>query len=183
MERVRTAEAALNPTPRLAPAVARGLFKLMAYKDEYEVARLHTDPSFRARIDTMFEGDFKLVHHLAPPLLARRNAQGEPVKSEFGPWMRRAMGLLPHLKGLRGTALDPFGRSAERRTERALIGQYQDCIDELLRTLTAERLPLAVEIANLPDGIRGYGHVKERHLAATRQRWDALMQRWRTGGA
>ncbi|NUP86371.1 MAG: indolepyruvate ferredoxin oxidoreductase family protein [Burkholderiaceae bacterium] len=183
VEKVRAAESAIGPTPRLAPAVARGLFKLMAYKDEYEVARLHTDPSFRARIDTMFEGDFKLVHHLAPPLLARRNAQGEPVKSEFGPWMRRAMGLLPHLKGLRGTALDPFGRSAERRTERALIGQYQDCIHELLRTLTAERLSLAVEIANLPDGIRGYGHVKERHLAATRQRWDALMQRWRAGGA
>jgi indolepyruvate ferredoxin oxidoreductase len=93
--------------------------------------------------------------------------------------MRSAFGVLAKLKGLRGTAFDPFGRSEERRTERALIGEYRACIDELLKTLSAERLALAIEIARIPEDIRGYGHVKERHLKAARVKWDALMQRWR----
>jgi indolepyruvate ferredoxin oxidoreductase len=128
----------------------------------------------------MFEGDYKLVHHLAPPLLARRNAKGELVKQPFGPWMRSAFGVLAKLKGLRGGAFDLFGRTEERRTERALIEQYKRCVDELLRTgLTAERLPLAIDIARIPEDIRGYGHVKMRHLAAARARWGELMARWR----
>jgi indolepyruvate ferredoxin oxidoreductase len=179
VDKVRTAETPLTATNKLSEAVARYLFKLMAYKDEYEVARLHTDPAFVAKVVGMFEGDYKLVHHLAPPLLARRNAKGELVKQPFGPWMRSAFGVLARLKGLRGTAFDVFGRTEERRTERALIEQYKACIDELLQGLSVERLPLAAEIARIPEEIRGYGHVKARHLAAARGKWEALMVRWR----
>jgi indolepyruvate ferredoxin oxidoreductase len=179
--RVRQAEAALDST-RLTEAVARYLFKLMAYKDEYEVARLHTDPAFTARIADMFEGDYKLVHHLAPPILNKTNAQGQPVKQAFGPWMRSALAVLAKFKGLRGSALDIFGRTEERRTERALIVEYRACIDELLRGLNAGNLAAAVEIARLPEDIRGYGHVKARHLAAVRPKWQRLMAQWRAGG-
>jgi indolepyruvate ferredoxin oxidoreductase len=183
VEKVRAAEAAAGGGTQLAEAAARYLFKLMAYKDEYEVARLHTDPAFTAKVAEMFEGDFKLVHHLAPPMIARRNAKGELVKRPFGPWMRTAFTWLARMKGLRGTALDPFGRTEERRTERALIEEYRGCIEELLRGLTRENLPLAAEIARIPEEIRGYGHVKERHLAAARTKWAALMARWRGGEA
>ncbi|HEU4459009.1 MAG TPA: indolepyruvate ferredoxin oxidoreductase family protein [Methylibium sp.] len=176
--KVREAEAPLGTT-RLAEAVARYLFKLMAYKDEYEVARLHADTGFAERLCEQFDGDVKLHYHLAPPGLARKNERGEPVKREFGPWMLGAFGLLAKLRGLRGTAFDPFGRSAERREERALIDEYRAAIDELLPKLDASRLGLAVEIASLPEEIRGYGHVKARHLAAARPKWAALRARWR----
>ena len=183
--KVRQVEAQLGST-RLAEAVARYLFKLMAYKDEYEVARLHTDPAFTQKIAGMFEGeagkDYKLVHHLAPPLLGRTDSQGNPVKQAFGPWMRSAFGVLARLKGLRGTALDIFGRTDERRTERALIDEYRASVDELLAGLDDARLALAVEIARLPEDIRGYGPVKARHLDAVRPKWQALMARWRDGG-
>ncbi len=178
VERVRAAESPLG-SHRLTDAVARGLFKLMAYKDEYEVARLHTDRSFAERIAASFEGDYTVNYHLAPPILGKRNAQGEPVKQRFGPWMRSVFGVLARLKGLRGTAFDPFGRTQERRTERALIGEYRACIEELLATLDAARLGLAVQIAHIPDDIRGYGHVKQRHLVAARTKWDGLMAQWR----
>nr|MBP6251281.1 2-oxoacid:acceptor oxidoreductase family protein [Rubrivivax sp.] len=181
VNKVEAAEAALGSGRSLSEAVARYLFKLMAYKDEYEVARLHTDPVFTARVAAMFEGDYKLVHHLAPPLLAKKNDKGELLKQAYGPWMRTAFGWLARLKGLRGGALDIFGRSEERRTERALIGEYRDTIDELLRGLGAGNLAQAAEIARLPEEIRGYGHVKQRHLAAVRPKWAALMQRWRQG--
>lgn len=185
VEKVQAAEGrASQGSTRLTEAVARYLFKLMAYKDEYEVARLHTDPAFTARIEGMFEGDYKIVHHLAPPSFAlKKNDRGEPIKQSYGEWMRRGMGLLAKLKGLRGTALDPFGKTEERRTERALIQEYRACIEELLAGLTPERLALAVEIARIPEDIRGYGHVKERHLAAARKKWFALMDRWRSGAA
>jgi indolepyruvate ferredoxin oxidoreductase len=160
--------------------VARYLFKLMAYKDEYEVARLHTDAAFTAKIGEMFEGDYKVVHHLAPPLTAKRNAKGELIKQPYGAWMRAAFVVLAKLKGLRGTALDVFGKTEERKTERALIGQYKASIDELLAAgLSTERLALAVEIARIPEEIRGYGHVKEHHLSAARKKWDGLMGQWR----
>jgi indolepyruvate ferredoxin oxidoreductase len=180
VEQVRAAEAPLGGAP-LSQAVARYLFKLMAYKDEYEVARLHADPAFSAKIAAMFEGDYKIVHHLAPPGLAKRNARGELVKQPYGAWVRSAFGWLARMKGLRGGALDIFGRSAERRLERALIGDYRACIEELLRTLNAGNRALAVEIACIPEDIRGYGHVKERHFKAARLKWDALLQRWRAG--
>ncbi len=178
VEKVRAAEAPLKST-KLSEAVARYLFKLMAYKDEYEVARLHTDPAFAQKIAGMFEGDFKLVHHLAPPMLAKHNDRGELVKQPYGPWVRSAFGVLAKLKGLRGTAFDVFGRTEERKTERALIGEYRACIEELLGTLNAGNLALAAEIARLPEEIRGFGHVKERHLKAARPKWAALMAQWR----
>ena len=179
VEMVRAAEAPLGQGQRLSQAVARYLFKLMAYKDEYEVARLHTDPAFTQRIADMFEGEYRIVHHMAPPSLARAGAQGQPLKRSYGPWMRKAMGVLARMKGLRGTALDPFGKTEERRTERALINEYRACVEELLVGLTSERLALAVEIACIPEDIRGYGHVKQRHLLAARGKWADLMQRWR----
>jgi indolepyruvate ferredoxin oxidoreductase len=181
VDKVHAAEAALGHGKALSEAVARYLFKLMAYKDEYEVARLHTDPAFAAKIDTLFEGDYKIVHHLAPPLTAERNERGELVKKPFGPWIRSAFVWLAKFKGLRGGALDLFGRSDERKMERALIGEYRSCIDELLHTLNAANLPLAAEIARIPEEIRGYGHVKERHLKAARSKWEGLMAQWRAG--
>jgi indolepyruvate ferredoxin oxidoreductase len=181
VDKVRAAEQPLAGGSPLTEAVARYLFKLMAYKDEYEIARLHTDKAFTDGIAGMFEGEYKLVHHLAPPSIAKKDAQGHLVKQPFGPWMRTAFTLLAKFKGLRGSALDPFGRTAERRMERALIGEYRATIDELLQTLSADNRALAVEIARIPEEIRGYGHVKERHLKAARARWDALMQRWRAG--
>jgi indolepyruvate ferredoxin oxidoreductase len=181
IERVRQAEASIGGT-RLSEAVTRYLFKLMAYKDEYEVARLHTDPAFTAKIDAMFEGDYKLVHHLAPPILGKVDAQGQPVKQAFGPWMRSGFGLLAKMKGLRGGPLDVFGKTEERRIERALIGEYRETIEELLRGLNTENIGAALEIARLPEDIRGYGHVKAKHLAAVKPKWDRLLAQWRTGG-
>jgi len=178
LDKVRGAEAPLNST-KLSEAVARYLFKLMAYKDEYEVARLHTETGFADKIASMFDGDYKIVHHLAPPLVAKRNDKGELVKKPYGPWMRHAFKLLARLKGLRGTPLDVFGYSEERKAERALIGEYRASIDELLQGLSADKLPLAIEIARIPEEIRGYGHVKERHLAAARPKWQGLMAQWR----
>jgi len=182
VDKVRAAEAPLGTT-RLSEAVARYLFKLMAYKDEYEVARLHTDKRFTDKVEALFEGDYKLVHHLAPPGIAKKNERGELVKQPFGPWMRTAFGVLARLKGLRGSALDLFGRSEERQMERSLIDEYRTSIEELLLKLDSGNVELAAEIARLPEEIRGYGHVKARHLAAVRPKWAALMQRWRGGEA
>ncbi|MET0520044.1 MAG: DUF6537 domain-containing protein, partial [Burkholderiaceae bacterium] len=178
VEKVRAAEKPLGST-KLSEAVARYLFKLMAYKDEYEVARLHTDKKFTDKIAAQFEGDYKLVHHLAPPLIAKKNSKGELVKQQMGGWIRPAFGLLAKMKGLRGTALDVFGYTEERKTERALIQEYRASIEALLaKGLTAERLQLATDIARIPEEIRGYGHVKERHLAAARPKWQGLMAQW-----
>ena len=165
---------------RLTEAVARGLFKLMAYKDEYEVARLHADPAFMARLREQFEGDWTLRFHLAPPILTRTDPKtGLPVKREFGAWMLPAMRGLARLKFLRGTPFDPFGRTEERRTERALIGEYEALIDELLARLSPSNHALAIELARLPEHIRGYGHVKARNLEGVRTRWAELLARWR----
>jgi indolepyruvate ferredoxin oxidoreductase len=180
VEKVRAAEAPLN-SQKLSEAVARYLFKLMAYKDEYEVARLHTDKGFLDKVAAQFEGDYKLHYHLAPPLLAKKNDKGELVKQSFGPWMLSAFRVLAKLKGLRGTAFDVFGRTEERQMERALISEYRDSIDEVLRGLNAGNHGLALAIASFPEDIRGYGHVKARHLAAARPKWAGLMTQWRSG--
>ncbi|MBL0944941.1 MAG: indolepyruvate ferredoxin oxidoreductase family protein [Hydrogenophaga sp.] len=178
--RVREAEAPLGKTA-LAEAVARNLFKLMAYKDEYEVARLHTDPAFHEQIAARFEGDYSLKVHLAPPMLAKKNERGELVKRPYGPFMFTAFRWLAKFKGLRGTALDPFGRTEERRMERALIAQYRSDVDTLLAGLDADRHALATEIARVPELIKGYGHVKERHAKTAAARRDTLWARWRDG--
>ncbi|MEY3628117.1 MAG: hypothetical protein RL163_2617 [Pseudomonadota bacterium] len=175
---VQRAEAAVGKTS-LTDAVARNLFKLMAYKDEYEVARLHSDPAFQQRLRDQFEGDFQLKFHLAPPLLSKTNEQGELIKQTYGPWMLSVFGWLARFKGLRGTAFDIFGKTEERHTERALIQDYRASIEEVLRSLNADNHALAVDIARLPDQIKGYGHVKARHLAKVRPQWERLMQTWR----
>ena len=182
VERVKFVEAPLGGT-RLTDAVARNLFKLMAYKDEYEVARLHADPVFLAKLADQFEDGFKLKYHLAPPLLARKNSKGEPVKKTYGGWMKNAFGVLAKFKGLRGTAFDVFGYTQERRTERALIVDYRALVEELLGSLSADRLNDAVALAALPEDIRGYGHVKERHLVKARAKWATLLGEWRAGKA
>jgi indolepyruvate ferredoxin oxidoreductase len=186
IDKVRAAERTLGGTDLaqepLTEAVARNLYKLMAYKDEYEVARLQSDPAFLARLKAQFDGDWKLKFHLAPPLFAKKDAQGHLIKKQYGPWMLSAFRVLAKLKFLRGTALDPFGRTEERRTERALIGEYEALISEVLGGLTASKMPLALELANLPDEIRGYGHVKENNLRAVRIKWKTLTGRWNGPG-
>jgi indolepyruvate ferredoxin oxidoreductase len=180
VERVRSAEQDQAGGTKLAEAVARYYAKLLAYKDEYEVARLYTDGAFRKKIEGMFEGDYKLNFHLAPPLLAKPDPHtGEPRKMQFGPWMMRAFGVLAKLKGLRGTPLDVFGRTAERRMERALIGEYEKTVDALLRGLTRENHAVAVQIASLPETIRGYGHIKAKSVDAARKQQAELLQRYR----
>ncbi len=159
--RVRAAEAALG-SESLTDAVARSLFRLMAYKDEYEVARLHMETGFLDELQREFEGDFKVKYHLAPPLLpSKRDARGRPRKHAFGPWIQRPLKLLARLKFLRGTAFDVFGYTAERRTERALIGWYEEQVDRILNRLDTGRLPDLVAIAKAPMDIRGYGPVKD----------------------
>ena len=163
-----------------AEAVARGWFKLLAYKDEYEVARLHASPEFRRRLEATFEGSCTLEFHLAPPLFARRDpATGEPRKSRYGPWMMRVFGVLARLRGLRGTALDPFGYTRERRRERHLIECYEQVVASLLGGLDHANHAVAVEIASLPERIRGFGHVKARSIEEAERREAELLERFR----
>ena len=176
--RVQKAEAAWSKTS-LSEAVARNLFKLMAYKDEYEVARLHTNTAFLQKIGDMFEGDYTVNYHLAPPIISKTNEKGELQKQKFGPLMLTGFKLLKHLKVLRGTPLDIFGNTEEREMERALIGEYVASIDEVLAKLNANNHALALEIANLPDAIKGFGHVKARNVVAVRSKWSGLMEKWR----
>jgi indolepyruvate ferredoxin oxidoreductase len=178
VERVRVAELPLGKTT-LTEAVAKGLFRLMAYKDEYEVARLHAETGFREKVAAQFEGDFKIHYHLAPPLLSRRNQKGELVKRKFGPATYHLFRVLARFKGLRGTALDVFGYTAERRTERALIDEYRATVAQLIERLQPANHALAVEIAQVVEKIRGYGHIKERNLAAARPVWQQLLRQWR----
>jgi len=173
IQRVQLAEAPLGKST-LTETVARHLYKLMAYKDEYEVARLHTQSDFLDRIANSFEGDFKVHYHLAPPLLAKHNNKGELVKQKYGPAMLTAFKVLARLKGLRGTAFDVFGRSEERQTERALIGEYMQHIDDVLLNLRADTHAHAVEVAKVPETIKGFGHVKERNVRAARSMWASL---------
>ncbi|HET7671282.1 MAG TPA: indolepyruvate ferredoxin oxidoreductase family protein, partial [Burkholderiales bacterium] len=176
VERVRQRE---TGSTKLTEAVARNYAKLMAYKDEYEVARLHADGAMEQKIAGMFEGDYRLVFHLSPPLLARIDpTTGEPRKMRFGGWMLPVFRILKGLKGLRGTAFDVFGYTEERRTERALIAEYEATVERLLKGLTPANHALAVQIAALPDEIRGYGHIKARNLAAARKKQAELLARF-----
>jgi indolepyruvate ferredoxin oxidoreductase len=184
VELVRRAEGERAAGRRgLAEAVARYYFKLLAYKDEYEVARLYADGEFRRRLEAQFEGDYRIEFNMAPPLVAQRDpTTGHLRKRTFGPWMMKAFGLLAKLKGLRGTALDPFGRSAERKTERRLIGEYEATIEELIAGLDPDNHALAVDIASIPETIRGFGHVKEASLAAAKKREAELLAAFRAPG-
>jgi len=176
---VQQAESPLGKTT-LTESVARGLFKLMAYKDEYEVARLHTDTAFLSRVNGMFEGNFTLNYHLAPPLMSQTNDKGELIKRKFGPLMLTGFKVLSKLKFLRGTALDVFGRTHERQMERALIEDYKNSLSVVLGQLNADNHAWALELARLPEQIKGFGHVKERNVKAARMQWSALMAKFKT---
>jgi len=181
VERVHGIEQERVGGTRLSEAIARYYAKLLAYKDEYEVARLYASGEFMKKIDGMFEGDYKVNFHLAPPLLAKLDAvTGEPRKMRFGSWMMRAFWVLARLKGLRGTPLDLFGRTEERRTERALIAEYERTVEALLQGLNRDNHALALEIASLPEMIRGFGHIKAKSVAAARAKRAELMGRYLT---
>jgi len=175
--RVRKAESALG-SETLTDAVARSLFKLMAYKDEYEVARLHMETGFLDELQREFEGDFTVKYHLAPPLLpSKLDARGRPRKHAFGSWVQSPMRALARMKVLRGTPLDIFGYTAERRTERALIGWYEEQIDRILGRLDPQRLPDLLAIARAPMDIRGYGPVKEAAIHKAKAEVEGLWAR------
>ena len=177
----RAEEQAVPGSTRLAEAVARNAYKLLAIKDEYEVARLYSDGEFAQALQGTFEGDVRVHLHLALPGLRQRDAtSGEPIKRRYGPWMLHAMRLLARCKPLRGTPFDIFAYSAERRMERALASDYERVIDTLCAQLTAADLDLACEIAMIPDAIRGFGPVKQRNAEAARARQDALMTEWQS---
>jgi indolepyruvate ferredoxin oxidoreductase len=164
---------------RLTREVAVSLYKLMAYKDEYEVARLHTTSDFIAGLRERFEGDFKVNYYLAPPLFARRDAQGRPIKQRYGAWVQTAFRILARLRFLRGTFLDPFGLTRERREERAAIHEFEALIEGLLEGLDGNNLNEALALARLPQQVRGYGHVKAREHEVVRRKASELLTRWR----
>ncbi len=182
VNRVREAEAACLPgNTTLTDTVARALFKLMAYKDEYEVARLYTETDFLKRVADRFDGPYELHVHLAPPILGDRDAQtGHLRKRTFGPWMLSVFRILAKLRRLRGTPFDIFGRSEERRTERRLIGEYETMLAEILTDLSPTSHAVAVESAALPLEIRGFGHVKEANLARAKAKEAVLFTRFRS---
>jgi indolepyruvate ferredoxin oxidoreductase len=175
--KVRNAEANLN-SEALTEAVARALFKLMAYKDEYEVARLHMQSGFLDELKREFEDGFSIQYHLAPPFLkSRRDARGRPRKRAFGQWIQMPLALLARLKGLRGTPFDPFGYTAERRAERELIAWYEGLIERMLRELDAARLADLIAVAKAPMNIRGYGPVKEAAIAQVKTEVESRLGR------
>ena len=181
VDKVRAAEENKLPgNMALTEAVSRYYFKLLAIKDEYEVARLYTDGEFEKRVAAQFEGDYKLTFHLAPPLSNKPDAiTREAKKSTYGPWMMAAFRVLAKMKGLRGTAFDIFGRTQERRTEQQLILDYETLIDDVLSKLALRNHATAVELASIPEQIRGYGHVKERHLKVAKAREADLLAEFR----
>ncbi len=184
VEKMRAVETEKVPgQSALAEAVARYLFKLMAYKDEYEVARLYSDTGFVERVKAQFDGDLRFEFLLAPPILAKRNpATGEPKKMSFGPWILKLFAVLKTFKFLRGTPLDPFGYSDERRMERKLIADYRALLETIAAGLTPDNHQTAVALAALPEKIRGYGSVKERHLDVAKAEEANLREQFRSGG-
>jgi indolepyruvate ferredoxin oxidoreductase len=180
VERVKTAESRVRPgSTALTEAAALNFYKLLAYKDEYEVARLYTSGDFERRIGEQFEGAYELRFHLAPPLLAQRDAAtGRLKKREYGPWVLRAFKVLARMRRLRGTALDVFGYTEERRTERALIGEYEQLVASVLDGMNDDNYALAVQLLALPEKIKGYGHVKEKNLAEARKEQAVLLEQF-----
>ena len=177
VERARQAEARRPGSTAFTLAVAKGFAKLMAYKDEYEVARLYADPAFRQRLESAFDGAPRLRYHLAPPILGRRDEQGRPAKQAFGPWMGAVFGVLARLRFLRGSALDPFGRSEDRRNERRLIDEYERDVGAVIARFDKVDLDVAIALAELPHQIRGFGHVKAASMAEATVRREALLRR------
>ncbi|WP_237065304.1 indolepyruvate ferredoxin oxidoreductase family protein [Microbulbifer guangxiensis] len=166
----------------LSRDAARSLFKAMAYKDEYEVARLYSGEDFRRQLDETFTGGYRLKFHMAPPLLARPDSSGRIRKLVFGPWMARLLPLLARGKVLRGTPLDPFGYTSERRAERAWAVEVAAAFDRVAASLGHEDLGAARELLSLPQQVRGYGHVREQKMQGVRERWDALLDHFTGSG-
>jgi indolepyruvate ferredoxin oxidoreductase len=185
VEAVRSVEARLPGAPtRITEAVARNLAKLMAYKDEYEVARLHTDGVLASDLAGTFDGEVRLSFHMAPPLLARRRAgEDAPRKMTFGPWIVPVLKMLAHGRRLRGTPLDPFGWTAERRAERRLVEEYLATLEDVLPALGPDNADLVRRLAELPDTIRGYGHVKAASMKRAAAARTALLTELRAGNA
>jgi indolepyruvate ferredoxin oxidoreductase len=178
--KVRKADPQAEIKDSITFAVAQNLYKLMAYKDEYEVARLYSDGKFQHQLREQFEGDFQLRFNLAPPLFSKRDPNtGHLMKQEFGPWMLQAFGLLAKFKFLRGTALDIFGHSAERRQERADIEEYRQLLEEILPDLGNDNYAAALQLAELPGKLRGFGHVKDRNRERLASRRNELMAEFR----
>jgi indolepyruvate ferredoxin oxidoreductase len=170
VKRVVAGEQKAVSSSRLAEAAARFLYKLMAYKDEFEVARLHTDPAFLAELDAQFPNGYSVKYNLAPPLLSKTDpVTGHPQKKQYGEWMFKAFKRLAGLKRFRGSSLDVFGKTEERRTERQLVEEYIQLLDQILAKLSPVNHAAAVALASVPDEIRGFGHVKEKNLAAARE--------------
>jgi indolepyruvate ferredoxin oxidoreductase len=182
VDKVAAVEKATAPGRRgLAEAVAKSLYKLMAYKDEYEVGRLYSDGEFLKKLGTQFEGDYKLTFHLAPPLFADRDpVTGQLKKKEYGAWVMPMFRILASLKKLRGTKFDIFGYSEERRMERRLIGEYEATIDDVLATLTQDNHAVAVQIAGVPETMRGFGHVKDKNVKAAKEREASLIAAYKS---
>jgi indolepyruvate ferredoxin oxidoreductase len=177
VDRVAEAEGRMfSGATALAEAVARNYAKLLAYKDEYEVARLYSAPAFRASLEAQFENIERVEVHLAPPLLAKRDSSGKLQKQAYGPAMLHAFRVLALLRGLRGTIFDPFGYSEERRAERRLIADYEAMIEEIVRRLSGETLAVSVALASLPDRIRGFGHVKQKAMREAEAERARLLQ-------
>jgi indolepyruvate ferredoxin oxidoreductase len=177
MNRVRDWERGLSQRQdTVTRAVANAYFKLLAYKDEYEVARLHSSPAFVESLKQQFEGDFRIAFNLEPPLLSGKDQlTGEPRKKEYGAWILPAFRVLKKLKFLRGTAFDVFGYTAERRMERSLITRYEQTVDEIIRHGTSRNHQTALRAASIAEKIRGYGHVKARNFKALDAEWrDAV---------
>jgi indolepyruvate ferredoxin oxidoreductase len=180
IKRVVVGEQRVLADSKLAEAAARYLYKLMAYKDEYEVARLHTDPAFLAELDAQFPHGYSVKYNLAPPMLAKRDAKtGELQKQQFGGWVFKAFKKIAGLKGLRGGALDFFGKTEERQQERQAIEDYIKLLDEILAKLSTANHAAAVALASVPDEIRGYGHVKEKNVAAARRLQEERLHAFR----
>ncbi len=177
VERIRRADPRAGEVGSITMAAARNLYKLMAYKDEYEVARLYSDGEFQSKLEARFEGEYELRFNLAPPLLSKRDpATGQLLKREFGPWMGQVFSVLARLRFLRGTALDMFGYTAERRRERADIEEYLALLQQLVANLDEDNYATARELAELPAKLRGFGHVKDRNREQLAERREELLQ-------
>jgi indolepyruvate ferredoxin oxidoreductase len=179
VDRAQAAEMARGITG-FADAVAEGYFKVLSYKDEYEVARLHTQ-TLAAALDEAFDHVGRISFHLAPPIMGRKDNEGRPVKSVFGPWMARAFRVLAWFKFLRGTPFDPFGRSNERRIERQMIRDYEALVAEIIGNLSAANAPAATELARMQMQVRGFGHVKLANAERVADERAVLLARFRSG--
>jgi indolepyruvate ferredoxin oxidoreductase len=183
VKQVREAEEKLGENNQLLTrAVAQQLYRVMAYKDEYEVARLFAETDFMKEVNNTFEGDFKIHFHLAPPIMNRgTDAQGRPRKRQFGPWMFRAFRLLAKFRVLRGTVIDPFRYSSDRKLERAQLGEYQQLVERIVRELDTSNYDTFLQLAELASEIRGYGPVREKAVEGVQQKKAQLTKALDTG--